>query len=207
MTGLRERKKLQTRREISAAAERLFRARGFDAVTIEEVAEAAGVSKKTVFNYFATKEELVFDRVEEREAGLIAAVRDRPAGISVLDSFRAGSLAYCDQLAQERPGYQRGGFFALVEQSPVLARRWHQLRNHYNEVLAGELAAEAGASPDDPLPTVVASALLGAERAVMRASRMKLQAGEVPAEVAGWLRPQVERIYDQLAAGIGSYPP
>jgi AcrR family transcriptional regulator len=206
MTGLRERKKMQTRQEIAAAAARLFDERGFDNVTVEEVAEAAGVSKKTVFNYFATKEDLVFNRSEEREAGLIAAVRDRPAGTSVLESFRAGSLAYCDQLALEPPGFQRAGFYALIESSPVLARRWHQLRNHYSEVLAGELAAEAGTDPDDPLATAVASALLGAQRAMMRASRRKLLAGDDPADVAAWLRPQVNRIYDLLAGGIGDYP-
>ena len=207
MTGLRERKKLQTRQEIVGAAARLFHAKGFDNVTVEEVAEAAGVSKKTVFNYFATKEDLAFDRFEEREASLISAVRDRPAGLSVLESFRAGALAYCDQLAAEPPGHQRGGFFTLIEGSAVLARRWHQVRNHYAEILAAELAGEAGADPDDPLASAVASALLGAQRAMMHASRKKLLDGELPADIAVWLRPQVNRIYDQLARGIGDYPP
>jgi AcrR family transcriptional regulator len=207
MTGLRERKKLQTRQEIADAAARLFRDRGFDDVTVEEVAEAAGVSKKTVFNYFATKEDLVFDRFEEREAGLIAAVRDRPDGVSVLESFRKSSLDYCDQLARQAPDFQRGGLFGLIESSPVLARRWHQVRNHYSEVLSSELAAEAGVDADDPLASAVASALLGAQRAIMRASRKRQIAGNSPAEVAASLRPQVHRIYDQLAVGIGDYPP
>jgi AcrR family transcriptional regulator len=205
MTGLRERKKLQTRRDIADAAKRLFLARGFDAVTVEEVAEAAGVSKKTVFNYFPTKEGLVFEKAEEREARLIAAVRDRPAGTSVLDSFRASTLAYCDQLADQPPGYQGGGFFTLIESSAVLAKRWHQIRNHQSDVFAAELAADAGTDPDDPLPHAIAAALLGAQRAAMRASRQRLAAGQSPAEVAAWLRPQVDRIYDQLAQGIGNY--
>jgi AcrR family transcriptional regulator len=206
MTGLRERKKLQTRKEIADAAKRLFRARGFDAVTVEEVAEAAGVSKKTVFNYFPTKEDLVFEKTEEREAALIAAVRDRPTGTSVLDSFRASSLAYCDQLATEAPGYQGGGIFTLIESSAVLAKRWHQVRNYQSDLFAAELAADAGADPDDPLPHAISAALIGAQRAVMRASRLKLAAGEPPADVAAWLRPRVDRIYDQLAQGIGGYP-
>lgn len=207
MTGLRERKKLQTRQEIADAAKRLFQARGFDAVTVEEVADAAGVSKKTVFNYFPTKEDLVFERAEELTVGLIAAVRDRPAGTSVLDAFRASSLAYCDELASGQPGFQEGGFFALVESSAVLAKRWHQFRNHQGDIFAAELAADAGSDPDDPLAHAVAAALLGAQRAVMRAGRQKLAAGQSPAQVAAWLRPQVNLIYDHLAQGIGSYLP
>jgi AcrR family transcriptional regulator len=205
MTGLREFKKSQTRRDIADAAGRLFTERGFEAVTTEEIAEAAGVSKKTVFNYFPTKEDLVFDRAEEREAGLIAAVRDRPAGMSVLDSFRVGGLTLCDELAVSAAPFQRG-LFGLIESSPALAKRWHTLRNHYVEVLTAELAAAAGAAPDDPLPTAVASALLGAQRATMKAARGKLREGLPPAEVADWLRVQVNRMYDQLAAGIGDYP-
>lgn len=206
MTGLRERKKQQAREDIAAAAGRLFAERGFDAVTVEEVAEAAGVSKKTVFNYFPAKEDLVFLRFDERESGLIGAVLNRPAGASVLESFRAISHAYCDELAATPPGAQRRSVFTLIEQSPVLARRWHQLRNHYLEVLAGALAAEAGTDADDPLPTAVAAALLGAERSIKRAAGLRLRSGVPPADVGAWLHPQVDRIYDRLAAGLGDYP-
>ncbi|MFI5952388.1 TetR/AcrR family transcriptional regulator [Cryptosporangium sp. NPDC051539] len=206
MTGLREQKKRQVRDDILTAAGDLFAARGFEDVTVEEVADAAGVSKKTVFNYFPAKEDLVFSRFDERENELIAAVRGRPPGRSVLESFRASSLTYCDRLADAAPGTERGRAFALIEQSPVLARRWHQLRNHYLEVLAGELAAEAGAEADDPLPTAVAAALLGAERAVRRAAAMRLRAGAGPTAAAAWLRPQIDRIYDRLATGLAGYP-
>jgi AcrR family transcriptional regulator len=81
--GLRERKKAQTRRAISDVATRLFMERGFDAVTVAEVAEAAGVSIKTVFNYFGSKEELFLDREAEVRTAIVAAVAGRPAGQSV----------------------------------------------------------------------------------------------------------------------------
>src|SRR5919197_1129588 len=74
--GLREFKKQRTRQLIADTALRLFVERGFERVTVAEVAEAAGVSEKTVFNYFPTKEDLFFDEVEERETALVAAVRD-----------------------------------------------------------------------------------------------------------------------------------
>jgi AcrR family transcriptional regulator len=85
--GLRERKKAQTRQAISDVATRLFIERGFDAVTVAEVAEAAGVSIKTVFNYFGSKEELFLDREAEVRTAIVAAVAKRPAGRSVTEAL------------------------------------------------------------------------------------------------------------------------
>src|ERR1700749_1287397 len=85
--GLRERKKRRTRGPIATVAMKLFAARGFDAVTVAEVARAAEVSEKTVFNYFPSKEDLVFWRLESFEHELLSAVRDRAAGESVLTGF------------------------------------------------------------------------------------------------------------------------
>src|SRR3954453_22655160 len=86
--GLRERKKRAARTAIAAAARRLFAERGFDAVTVAEVAGAADVSEKTVFNHFATKEDLAFAGREEGIAQFVAAIAERPPGSSVLDVFR-----------------------------------------------------------------------------------------------------------------------
>src|ERR1700734_564034 len=108
--GLRELKKSQTRQVIADVAADLFRRNGFDAVTVDDVAQAAQVSKKTVFNYFPTKEDLVFDRAEAREQALLAAVRERPAGVSVVESFRRLSLARIATLEQNRAVHRPGGF-------------------------------------------------------------------------------------------------
>jgi AcrR family transcriptional regulator len=86
--SLRERKKLRTREAIADAALALFAERGFDNVTVAEVAAAAEVSEKTVFNHFACKEELLFDLDRAIEGELIARIRDRPAGMPVLDALR-----------------------------------------------------------------------------------------------------------------------
>src|ERR671924_1724037 len=91
--GLRERKKQQTWGLIAQTARRLFQERGFDAVTVADVARAADVSRKTVFNYFPTKEDLFYSGLELFEAQLIEAVRDRPPGESVLTAFRRIVLA------------------------------------------------------------------------------------------------------------------
>src|ERR671936_377992 len=85
--GLRERKKQQTRRLIAETARRLFNERGFEQVTVAEIARAAEVSEKTVFNYFPAKEDLVYWRLESFEEELLAAVRERAVGESILSAF------------------------------------------------------------------------------------------------------------------------
>src|SRR5256885_16385189 len=82
--GLRERKKTRTRELIAKTARTLFAERGFEAVTVAEIAQAAEVSQQTVFNYFPTKEDLVYWRLEAFEAELLAAIRDRPEGEPVI---------------------------------------------------------------------------------------------------------------------------
>jgi len=101
--GLRERKKQDTREAIAETARRLFSEHGFDAVTVADVARAADVSRKTVFNYFPTKEDLVYWRLEGFEAALLAAVRDRAPGESYLGAFGRFVLAPRGLLAREDP--------------------------------------------------------------------------------------------------------
>jgi AcrR family transcriptional regulator len=120
-TGLRERKKRETRQRISDVATALFIARGFDEVTVAEIAEAAGVSKVTVFNYFPRKEQLFFDRGVEGMDLIEEAVRTRPPGTSVTDAMRHLIL---DLAAQRHPlsGVRDGiqGFWLVVAASPTL---------------------------------------------------------------------------------------
>src|SRR4051795_10295842 len=110
MPGLRERKKQQTREQIADTARRLFVERGFDQVTVAEIAREADVSEKTVFNYFPTKEDLVYWRLSTFEEELLETIRGRAAGESVLEAFgrfvRAprGLLASGDAEARERLG-------------------------------------------------------------------------------------------------------
>src|SRR5512132_38613 len=107
-SGLRERKKQQTRQLIAETARRLFAERGFEAVTVAEVARVAEVSEATVFNYFPTKEDLFYVGLEAFEAELLAAIADRPTGESVLSAFARfvttprGLLAASDPESVER---------------------------------------------------------------------------------------------------------
>src|SRR3569833_4205830 len=85
--GRRESNRQRTRGGIASAAMGLFATRGFDAVTVAEVAREAGVSEKTVFSHFPTMEDLFFDEVPARLQALVAAVRHREPGVSVLESL------------------------------------------------------------------------------------------------------------------------
>src|SRR4051794_17055675 len=107
MDGLRERKKRQTRDAIASAAMALFRARGYHAVTVADVARAADVSEKTVFNYFPTKEDLVFSRTDDRLAERAEAIRSRPAGVPLTRVFEAETMAFLD-------GIEAGDIDALM---------------------------------------------------------------------------------------------
>src|ERR687885_2056185 len=114
--GLRESKKLRTRQEIADKAMELFVKRGFDHVTVAEVAAAAGVSEKTVFNYFPTKEDLFYDEVPAREAALIDAVHNRAPGESILSALRRLEAGECPRLCS--PGF--ANFARIIEESDAL---------------------------------------------------------------------------------------
>ncbi|MFF8959347.1 TetR/AcrR family transcriptional regulator [Streptomyces sp. NPDC014894] len=95
--GLRERKKRQTYQAISDAAIALFLARGFDRVSVAEIAAAAGISKPTLFRYFPAKEDLVLHRLADHEDEPARVVAARPPGTSPLDALLAHFLAGLDR--------------------------------------------------------------------------------------------------------------
>jgi len=104
--SLRESNKARTRLAISNVATRLFIERGFENVTVAEIAKAAHVSVKTVFNYFSTKEDLFFDRADDVRDAIIAAVRERPEGTSVLTALH-------ELLTQRRVPFDETGWRPL----------------------------------------------------------------------------------------------
>lgn len=202
--GLRERKKRATREAIANTARRLFAERGFDAVTVAEIAVAADVSEKTVFNHFATKEDLVFGRGESGIARLAADVAQRPPGTSVLDVFRASSEAMLDAVAA---GETEDSLVVprIVRGSPALQERLAAGWEREAETLAAVIAEATGADDDDIVPAVVARTLAWTLITIFRATFAELLAGEDPARLAARMRPRAARAYDQLAAGLGDY--
>jgi AcrR family transcriptional regulator len=202
--GLRERKKRATRDAIAATARRLFAARGFEAVTVAEIAVAADVSEKTVFNHFATKEDLVFAGGDTRLAQLQAAIAGRAPGTSVLDVFRANTLAMLDTVA-EGEGDDRLVVPRIVRDSPTLQRRLAAGWEREVTNLVAVVAAATGADADDLVPAVVARTLAWTLITIFRSAFDGLLAGEDPAALAARLRPQAMQAYDRLAEGLGDY--
>jgi AcrR family transcriptional regulator len=204
--GLRELKKSQTRLLIADAARTLFTERGFDAVTVDDVAHAAQVSKKTVFNYFPTKEDLVLHRAEEREQQLLAAVRERAPGQTVVDAFRRVSLERTDHLAETVDAHRFGGFHHLVESTPALQRRMHETNAKLVRVVAAALRDQSGAGPDDPRPEAAAEMLLGAQRALWHVLRADILRGDDIKVVARRHRRRIDSVFALVGNGLGSYP-
>ena len=178
--GLRERKKEQTRQLIADTARRLFAERGFEAVTVAEVARAAHVAEKTVFNYFPTKEELFYSRLEAFEEELLDAVRGRAPGESILAAVRGFLMGQGGVLAMRSPGgdeeatEQLRTVTRVITESPALLARERQVFASYAEALAALIAEETGHAAATIEPQV------GGERPAgraQRADRLRARAG------------------------------
>lgn len=154
--GLRERQKTARRRAISDTATTLFLERGFDAVTMADVAEAAGVSIKTIFNYFGSKEELFLHREAEARAATIAAINERPPGASITDGLL--SLLVEHRVPSGGEGWEALDDPARLEAFRCLLRTWQdstalrarhllvqeRIADTLGATLAGELGIAAG---------------------------------------------------------------
>ena len=209
-TGLRERKKEQTRRLIAETARRLFAERGFDEVTVADVASAADVAAKTVFNYFPTKEDLFYSRLEEFEEAMLAAVREREPGQSVLAAFRdfllrQGGVLAMGESQDEEATRQLRTVTKVITESPALLARERQVISRNEEALAALIADEVGARPDAVEPRAVANALLGLHRALIAYVRDRVAAGERASQIRRGVRAQAKRAFAQLESGLGEY--
>lgn len=204
-TGLRERKKQQTRRLIAETARRLFDERGFDAVTVGQVAKAADVSEATVFNYFPTKESLFYSQMQAFEEALVEAVRRRPAGESVPSAFRLFIHDGADRLAEDDAAGAILAAARVVGASPSLRAREREIVADYTDVLAGLIADETGARSGDVEPHVVAGALMAAHRVIVSHVRSEVLAGRRGRALARNARAQMNKAFDRLEGGLAGY--
>ncbi|WP_426502330.1 TetR/AcrR family transcriptional regulator [Dactylosporangium sp. McL0621] len=191
----------QTRARIAEVAARLFLERGFDAVTVADVAREAGVSSVTVFNHFPRKEDLFLDRAADAEQLLHATVRDRPAGTGVLASLRAATLGLLDARHPLSGVNDRSvPFFGTVAASPALIARAREIAYDLQRTLAGELGRDPGFTGDADL---FAAFFVAGYGTVLVQTAQRLIAGEPHSAVLDEHRARFERLFDALRAGFG----
>jgi AcrR family transcriptional regulator len=203
-SGLRERKKNETRERIRKAAVRLFLRSSYDNVTVAGIARAANVSEGTVFNYFPTKESLVFSGMESLEARLLDAIRDRRPGQSVLAAFAEFFAGPLTALAADSSEGVRAGA-QIISQSAALRAREREIVETHTQSLAAIIAEETGAAPDDIEPWAVANALMGVHRAMLNRSRRGVLNGVTGEDLALDVATQAKRAFERLEHGLAGY--
>ncbi|MET7988302.1 TetR family transcriptional regulator [Streptomyces sp. NPDC005281] len=204
--GLRERKKRQTRQYISDVATGLFLERGFDAVTVAEIADAANVSVNTVYNYFPAKEDLFLDRSAGVADRLAPWVRGRAKGESaaaaVLRELREEVEAVSPRLGL-MAGYAR--FMQVVHEAPALRSRLWALGQDILVNLEESLREESGAPPGDPLPGLVAGQINWVHQTVVSAIGSEMMAGRDPDEVSREMLVLLDDMEELLSAKVLNY--
>ncbi|HEV2253708.1 MAG TPA: TetR family transcriptional regulator [Streptosporangiaceae bacterium] len=207
--GLRARKKRLMRQQLSDTATRMFVERGFDAVRVAEVAEACGVSEKTVFNYFPTKESLVLDRLEVTMASLRTGLADPAvppvqAALRILDRELSAMTAWLtgqDDPAGAARAIRRFG--DLIRAAPSLRAYQSDMMDQFVSVAAEILAARAGLPAGDPEPQIAARALLGLWHVQAESLRKHLSAA--PGRVHELVTADVRRAAALIENGLGSF--
>jgi AcrR family transcriptional regulator len=201
--GLRERKKRRTREAIVDTAWRLFLDRGFEGVTVAEIAQEAEVSEATVFNYFGTKEDLAYFRMEDFEEEMLQSIRERTPGTSIADAF--------GRFVLKPRGFLSGDDIdvdmvvrvtKLFTESPALMAREREIFDRYERKLGEAIASERRAKRDDLESHVIAKALVSLHRAMVEHVRHEVLAGRDTKRIAQQLEERGSRAVALIKYGV-----
>ena len=193
--GLRQRKKEHTRQAITSSAMRLFFEHGFDQVSLIKIAAAAEVAVQTVYNYFPTKGDLVFDEADQIISDMLHAIRDRQPGESALSAIRAYFASMPARVGGRRPPEPTPQFRRLIRDSPALSSHQREVFARFERSLAAVLAEETGAPSDAVEPFIVAAGLVSV-------FRVNLEGRDSETEPPGQ---RAQRALDLLEYGLGDY--
>jgi AcrR family transcriptional regulator len=205
--GLRDRKRRLTRQRISDVATTMFFNRGFDNVRVADVAEVVGVSEKTIYNYFPTKESMVLDTEDEIVESLTKTLRERDPGESLTSAVvRAvrSDMARFDELPDELVALFPK-FGEVIASTPSLRAAWLDLHNRMVEVARQELAARADVDPRDPEPMIAARALVGLGQVAFEARVRHISEGLRGPELRDAVAADLERAARLLETGLWSF--
>jgi AcrR family transcriptional regulator len=195
-TGLRERKKEQTRVALAQAGLRLFAERGYDETTLAEIAEAAGVSTRTIFAYFPSKEDILFANLQMMCDAVVVAVTERPEGVDALTALRDFIVSSADQ--KDELDHRLA---ELIAADPTLASHQRARVSQLQDMLVVELAKDLGVGRDDLRPKVAAASLAAAFEVLERQDTVGSKHGSA-ADVAAAIDP----IFAFVRAGLGALP-
>jgi AcrR family transcriptional regulator len=194
--GLRERKKARTRQVIADAAARLFAERGYERVSVAEVARAAEVSEQTVYNYFQTKEALVTDRDEPLQAELCRRIRERDPDSTAAAAIRPLALDSVEGIARVPVDQWRGELGYLAAISPTVQRLALEMSARQADALAAAIVDTADVSPE--LAQLQAIALVGVFQIIVREAGQRTVDGQDQEQIATELRPAIDAILGEL---------
>jgi len=205
--GLRERKRRLTRQLISDAATAMFATRGFDHVKVSEVADRVGVSEKTVYNYFPTKESLVLDTADEAVERMARALRERAADESpaaaVVRAIKEDMERF-DQAPEDLIDFVPL-FLGMIDSTPALRAAWLEMHDRLANVARDELAAQAGIDPRDPEPIAAGRALAGLAEVALESRVRRIREGLRGDELRRAADDDLERAARLLETGLWSF--
>jgi AcrR family transcriptional regulator len=203
--GLRERKKRRTRQHIADTAARLFGDRGYEQVAVLDVAEAAEVSEQTVYNYFPTKKDLVFDLEEDQRDRLTGLIRNRPAGTSPAAAIRDDALSFVESIRSVPTEQTRGGLDYLAAISPTVRQLALDMTDRLADALAAALTETTpGLQPQ--LAKVQGIALAWVYQTITDESGRRRIAGQDSPQIANELRPIITTIIDNIDNWLSPNP-
>jgi AcrR family transcriptional regulator len=195
-TGLRERKKARTRQLIADTAARLFAERGYEHVTVTDVAREAEVAEQTVYNYFPAKEQLVTDREEQIRDRLGDLIRSRPAAVTPAAAIRGFVLETVAGIRGIAPEQWPGELGYLAAISPAVRRLALELTDRLAAALAGAIGDTSAVPPE--IARLQGIALAGVFQIIISESGQRTREGQSQAEIAGELYPIIESVLDEL---------
>ncbi|GIJ48170.1 TetR family transcriptional regulator [Virgisporangium aliadipatigenens] len=194
--GLRDRKKARTRRHIADTAARLFAERGYERVTVSEIARAAEVAEQTLYNYFPTKEQLVTDREQQIQEQLGELIRTRPRDTSPAAAIRAFALDTVAAIRDTPPENAPGTLGYLAAVSPAINRLVLELIERQAVALAAAIHESSEVTPQ--VARIQGIALAGVFRIIISEAGRRAHEGQGPAEIADTLHAEVEAVLTEL---------
>jgi AcrR family transcriptional regulator len=196
-TGLREVKKARTRQFIAETAATLFAERGYENVAVIDVARAAGVAEKTVYNYFPAKEHLLLDQDDALRDRLVSAIRSRAGGVSPAAAIRGVALGLVEGVASMPVEQVRGGLGYLAAVSPAVRRLCLEMTDRHADAIAAALT-ETTEIADPAHAKVHAVALAWVIQTITDETGRRAREGQAPEQITDGLRPVIAAILDDL---------